>query len=489
MEWHYVSNYSIEPTRKEMRIKHLVLSFAAMLIVFSIQAQRAILMGTISNPTSSFVKVNYESNLLDGSDVSYEADLDGKNGYIFLMPLEGITVVNLYYNKNNVKILLRPGDQLTFDFESSGFENNIMFAGDGARDNRLYHAYNKEFNLLSHQYKSAFIVDYPIPQRILEKMKSTGPNEFESFVKTSKQNESNFYLQALEKYGPTIEVAEYMQDLIDYKWALMRLYYPNINKQGFAIEDSYYDYLKTINLSNERAFGMKEYLSFLNVFSEHLFVDALKEQGLEDGSFEEKYSLMERFFTGPTRDYVLAQMLMRTVNRDNYGQIAHLFNSYTATATTEKPLSTIRNAILRLNQFGEGTLAPEFQLTDAYGTQRNLSDYRGKVVYLSFWASWCKPCVAEIDESRSNRMALTNDDIIFLYVSVDRSNEKWVTARNANSIEGVNLWAGSSKSSAERDYEITSLPRYFLIDRNGRFVTNFPKASDAEFVDRVKGML
>lgn len=489
LKWHYFSKYIIEPIIKDMRVKQLVASIAALMIVFSIQAQRAILMGTIDNPASELVKVNYESNLLDGSDISFEADLDDKNGYIFVLPVDGITIVNLYYNKKNIKLLIKPGNQLTFDFDASGFENNTRFRGDGAGDNELYHAFNKEFKLLSHQYKSVFFADYPIPERVLNKMKSAGPKEFQSFAKANLQNEVNFLLQGLETYNPAVDVADYLQNMIEYKWALLQLSYPDVNKSGFTIEDSYFDFLQSVNLANEQAVGMKEYMCFLDLFMEHLYIDAMKKQGLEGGTFEEKFYLIERFFQGPTRDYALAQLLMRTVNRNNFGQIAHLFDRYTSIASTEKPLTTIQTAIRRLNQFREGTMAPEFQLTDAFGTPRRLSEYRGKMVYLSFWAGWCKPCIAEITNSRDNRLALSNSDIVFLFVSVDRSLEKWNSASDRNALDGVNLWAGDGKSGVERDYEVTSLPRYFLIDRNGRFINNFPKASEAGFVDRIRGMM
>ncbi len=473
-----------------MNIKQLIAGLTLLIFVFSAQAQRAILMGKVDNPQSKLIKVNYESDLLDGSDMLFEADLDQKSEYIFVLPVEGVTVVNLYYNKNNIKLLIKPGDQVTLNFSSAGFENNTQFLGeDGGPANEMYHAYNKEFKLLSHQYRSVFVGGYSIPERILNKMKSAGPAEFESFAKASQQNESNFYLRGLEQYNPSVEAAEFMSSMIEYKWALMMLRYPEVNKSNFKIEDSYYDFLQTVNLSNESAIGIKEYHGFLDIFMEHFYQDALKEQGLQDGTFEEKYHLIDRFFDGKVQDYALAQLLMRKVNRNNYGEIAHLFDNYTITATTEKPLKTIRNAIKRLNQFGEGTLAPQFELTDAYGTARRLSDYRGKMVYLSFWASWCKPCIAEINESRNNRSALTNDDIVFLYISVDRTNEKWVAGRTKHTPEDTNLWAGTGKSGVERDYEVSSLPRYFLIDRNGRFVTNVPKASDLGFVDRIKGML
>lgn len=47
---------------------------------------------------------------------------------------------------------------------------------------------------------------------------------------------------------------------------------------------------------------------------------------------------------------------------------------------------------------GQFPLAPEFKLTDLTGQEISLSDYKGKVVFLNFWATWCPPCRAEIPD-------------------------------------------------------------------------------------------
>jgi thiol-disulfide isomerase/thioredoxin len=45
-----------------------------------------------------------------------------------------------------------------------------------------------------------------------------------------------------------------------------------------------------------------------------------------------------------------------------------------------------------------GQLAPDFEISDINGVRHRLSDYRGKVVYLNFWATWCEPCLVELGE-------------------------------------------------------------------------------------------
>ena len=62
---------------------------------------------------------------------------------------------------------------------------------------------------------------------------------------------------------------------------------------------------------------------------------------------------------------------------------------------------------------------PQFDLKTIYGTDVNLSDYKGKVIVLNVWATWCRPCVAEIPELITAQKALKNSDVRVIGVAVD----------------------------------------------------------------------
>ena len=65
---------------------------------------------------------------------------------------------------------------------------------------------------------------------------------------------------------------------------------------------------------------------------------------------------------------------------------------------------------------------PQFDLKTIYGTDVNLSDYKGKVIVLNVWATWCRPCVAEIPELITAQKALKNSDVRVIGVAVDGEN-------------------------------------------------------------------
>lgn len=132
--------------------------------------------------------------------------------------------------------------------------------------------------------------------------------------------------------------------------------------------------------------------------------------------------------------------------------------------TDEKENSTVFPAI-------------NFTLIDQYGNEHTLADYKGKVVFLNFWATWCPPCRKEMPdiEALYKKYNFNQDDVVFLGVANPR-NEKNVSTREIEK-EGVIAFLEDNgytfpvvfdeTGEIFRQYNISSLPTTYLIDREG----------------------
>ncbi|MBP0125170.1 MAG: redoxin domain-containing protein, partial [Nitrospira sp.] len=67
-----------------------------------------------------------------------------------------------------------------------------------------------------------------------------------------------------------------------------------------------------------------------------------------------------------------------------------------------------------------GKQAPDFVLTDLNDKPQRLSEFRGKVVFLNFWATWCKPCREEMPSMEVLHKNFEKDGLVILAVSIDR---------------------------------------------------------------------
>lgn len=114
----------------------------------------------------------------------------------------------------------------------------------------------------------------------------------------------------------------------------------------------------------------------------------------------------------------------------------------------------------------EGDQAPEFRLSALDGKQAGLSDYRGKVVMVHFWATWCPPCVEELPTLERMYRSLSGKDFELLAVSVDEGGAGTVASflqRNRLALP-VLLNPGGSVA---KSYGTFKFPETYLLDRSG----------------------
>jgi len=113
---------------------------------------------------------------------------------------------------------------------------------------------------------------------------------------------------------------------------------------------------------------------------------------------------------------------------------------------------------------GDRSIAPEFELPDANGKPVRLSSYRGKVIVLNFWATWCSPCKVEIPWFVDFQQRF--GDLAVLGVSMD---DGWNSVRPFLAKRGVNYPVVLGDDSITQQYGgVSSLPSTFIIDKQGR---------------------
>jgi thiol-disulfide isomerase/thioredoxin len=111
-----------------------------------------------------------------------------------------------------------------------------------------------------------------------------------------------------------------------------------------------------------------------------------------------------------------------------------------------------------------GALAPNFEWTATDGKLIRLSDLRGKVVVINFWATWCVPCREEMPAL--NRLARSSPDIVFLEVDLQESGEKVRSFVDQLALEHLVPLLDPDGNTTRR-YGVLSLPWTFFVDREG----------------------
>lgn len=122
------------------------------------------------------------------------------------------------------------------------------------------------------------------------------------------------------------------------------------------------------------------------------------------------------------------------------------------------------------NEIAIGNLAPDFTLKNLEGEEVSLSDYRGKIVLINFWATWCKFCDIEMPDL--DALDKENDDVVVLAVDVNEEASKVKTYIEKGGYEFE--VALDSDGAISRQYLVSAFPTTYAVDKEGILMGGVP---------------
>ena len=118
-----------------------------------------------------------------------------------------------------------------------------------------------------------------------------------------------------------------------------------------------------------------------------------------------------------------------------------------------------------------------------------IEPYKGKIILLDIWGTWCGPCKAALAESQKEYERLKKYDIIFLYLANNSSDASWKNVIKMYNVEGENVvhynLPKAQQSAIENFLGVNAFPTYKLIDRNGNVLDVNADPRDLEGLARM----
>lgn len=133
----------------------------------------------------------------------------------------------------------------------------------------------------------------------------------------------------------------------------------------------------------------------------------------------------------------------------------------------------------------EGEPAIDFTYPDKDGNKFSLSSFKGNLVYVDVWATWCGPCIEQTPALQKLEEEYHGENITFLSISVDNDKDAWLKMVDEKELGGTQLWA-DGWSGITKDYAIFGIPRFMLFSTDGNVIsTDAPRPNS----DEIRGLL
>lgn len=237
----------------------------------------------------------------------------------------------------------------------------------------------------------------------------------------------------------------------------------SLRNEAMVISSAFTDNVKNGTLTDERAIKHQENL-----------VEYMKSMLTFDISF----------LANNTPSLFSADLIERHLNQENVLQLEDIFNKIPFTPMDSSKKDKIAIAINRYKKLAVGSKAPAFTLRDIHDKEVSLESFKGKIVLLDFWASWCIPCRKENPRYLAIYEKFKNKNFEIVAVSLNKEKEKelWFKAIHEDKITE---WTHLSDLKGHQSpiyelYEVKGLPHSYLLDENGIIIGHNLKGDELE---------
>ena len=174
------------------------------------------------------------------------------------------------------------------------------------------------------------------------------------------------------------------------------------------------------------------------------------------------------------KDWFITQSIISGFGHYAFVDVEKVYKQAISSISSTYLKDTLQKYYSAIKRLKPGNQAPGFTLKNDKGQSVSLSDFKGKVVYIDFWGVGCGPCIYDIKNNVPKlHEHYKKKDVVFVNICVDSKDKEWKDALEKYKLDGVNLIAeGWTNHPVCKTYNVSSIPHYILIDKNGKMVNN-----------------
>ncbi len=362
-------------------------------------------------------------------------------------------------------IVLHPGDRLRlnitgfntyFDYKAEGrYANDANFEGWLDGDSVYQHTY------VSRNYTALI-----------------GKKE-DSAILAQLKEQSVYELNALNRYNAAhpLSPAFYAYRKAQFTYKPYNALQARTNRADTAL------FLKKL-LNDDEAAGVSS--TYLRVVTEYFWACVPARVKSRQATWADRLNAVDSLFTGRTRQLLLCFFLtMMPLDEAPPLFMRPEGKPYLKYITDQDFVYELDYAKAEYEKAVALTKASAEQADQHPSLDALLAEYKGKAVYVDFWASWCVPCRQQIPYSHRMEAKYHGKDIVFVYLAVSDGKASWLKARADLDMKGAqHLLNEKEGEEARKEYGVLTIPHYLIIDKNGKVVdANAPRPGEGKLLE------
>ena len=282
----------------------------------------------------------------------------------------------------------------------------------------------------------------------------------------------------------------YMKEVVGYQCLLEGAVYrknsDTYRNEAFAGERAALDgYLRSMPLDNPRVLYSETYQGYVRTM---LAGDVLGTMQVESADDLPAFYLTqmklatEQLKNQEVRNYMLKETMVEAMKESGTRDITACMAWLDKYNNNEPMKERVRKIWRQYAAIQPGMPCPPIEQYNASGEVYGIDHFKGKVVYIDVWATWCGPCKKEIPHLKTLEEKYHGKNIEFVSVSTDQDIEKWKTFIATENMTGTQLHqSDDAERTISRHFVVNAIPRFILIDEAGKIVSaDAPRPSSGD---------
>lgn len=444
---------------------------------------------------SEFLHIQ-DTSLIDSlGDFTLQTNLESED-FFFLCQDNGFPLLSYPF-------LLSPGDSIHIDLDNNQ-ASPLSIHGKCSDSYQFFDDWKQHLNLDSIQKERYDDFNEMQPDTFINFLSAKKEIGKDIVANYQSQSEGCNALQKMISFYADFSIGNMFFNYLKY-----HNYYANDTFLYFAADSAFYQIISDIPTNPGEFFFLYPYQQFvegkLNDLFHHSY-DKLPDSIRFAEEYPLKLELIKKHFAGVEADLALLSLS----NEFSFGLANPLFFEQTDAIkkyfqhhfSNEVNYNKFLITLTAYEKLKPGNPSPPLSLTDVDGNLRSLEEFKGKIVYLDFWGTWCYPCLQELPESRKLQELYKDKDVAFIYVALEYGNEdiqRWknfVSGKESLSYAiflGKQSWPGvhlvaekQFRNPVLKPWLINYAPTYALLDKNGNIIKGrAPRPSNPEIIDLI----